>query len=948
MSFTFDSYNSQQRRVVEHTAGPLLVISGAGTGKTRVLTGRVLNLIFNHGVEPESILTLTFTEKAQREMLERIDSGLPLGHPEVTVKTFHAFCDSILKEKGLEIGLDTEYQLLDEVNLLVFLKRHYPKLKFKYFASRSNPQRILQSFLGYVSRLYDEDVSPADYTAHAQMLVKNAVTDEEKEEAVKHSELSYAYQIYTELLVEEGCIDYGGLLFHTLRLLEERPSIRAALQKRFTHIMVDEFQDTNFAQNKIVTLLASTHRNLMVVGDDDQAIYKWRGASLSNMQFFKKNFPETQTVALTENYRSSQPILDLAHAVIQGNNPSRLEVTESVDKRLVAKSVSTGEMPEVHHFYDVNEEVIFVVKRAMKELKAGKKVAVLVRTNALAEPFIESFKKHHCDVEHGSLRGFLDKPAIKDARALIRVMVNPWDDVALFKFLSLPLWKLPMEALLECLKKSRGDTTKSLFSELKGEQCEKYKNLILELIEYSRTNPVSQVLGRFYTLSGYVERAQEVEESEVLEDLALFSEKVREFEETHGDSSVRAFDDYLTLMESVGGVPVGGRDFATRPAVSVLTIHASKGLEFDTVFLPCLAHNKFPTINRRESFEVPDELLEEELPAGNHHLAEERRLFYVGVTRARTKLYLSYATLYDGPRVWKPSTFILESQATHQVKDFESPSVKKNNGKHGEQIALDLGMQQSRKGSLTLSLPRLSYSQIDTFRTCPLKYQFRYLFNLPSSPAPALSFGTTLHNTLRDFYVELKENASLSELDMSERLEQLYKKNWMSVGYTDRHQHDEYFLHGAELLASYYQKNRSLSYLPSYIEEAFTLNIGRLTITGRIDRIDKLEDGTYEIIDYKTTENPDTKNLENDLQLSIYALAAAQDLKITVSKLSLYFLETGEKASTIRTPEQLESCKKELELIAQEIATSDFSPNPAYHCSYCDYRLICPAAGRTR
>ena len=932
MAFSLTNYNERQREAITHDSGSILVISGAGTGKTNLLVGRILYLILEKGVSPDQILALTFTEKAAQEMTDRIDSELPLGMEAVWVKTFHAFCDAVLRESGLNIGLATDYKILKEVDLWIFLRRHLADFELDYFRSLGNPQRLLMAMQEYFSRLKDEDIKPEQYVEHARKMESAAKNDEEQEDAKKHLELAKSYGIYEKLLIENNYIDFGGLLFHTLRLFEKRASVLTQYQKRFKYILVDEFQDTNYAQNKIVTMLARRHRNLLVVGDDDQAIYKWRGASLTNIQYFQKEFAEARRVVLSDNYRNSQQILDMAYSVIQKNNPRRLESTENIEKKLVAAKEHKEKPTQIFHFENLADEVDFVVSSAIAALKKKLSPAILVRTNALATPFLEKLRNVGAPFQHFSPINLFTKAGIKDCFALLKVLANPWDDIAMFRFLSLPLWKIQMERILEITKRARVEN-RSLFDFVSGSTFENVKKILAELLEFSRKNEASKVIGKFLRDSGYLKDASQ----EIVEDIAMFSEKVREFEENHEHKQVMDFLNYAQMLEQVGQREIGSQ-IIDPSAIKLLTIHSAKGLEFDAVFVPGLAQWKFPGMDRKEAIEIPPELIPEPLPEGNHHLEEERRLFYVACTRARQDLILSYSDFYDGKKQWKPSIFVAE--ALESGKAILVDKVKKSKSSSRQTV---LDFESRPHGQIKTPLPKLSYSQLDTFQMCPLKYKFRYISKITGEMPAVLNFGITMHNTLRDFYLLLQKDAKRFNENLMPVLREIYEKNWIIGGYETRAMQEIQKKHGFKILTKFYANEMKNPIIPSHIEVPFKLKIKDTIFDGRIDRIDRLPDGTYEVIDYKTGESQG-KSLKNNLQLSVYALACRDVLQIPVSKLSLYLLETGEKISTERTDKSLDVCKDDILKLADEISSSDFSPTPGYVCSFCDYRLICPVA----
>ncbi|MBI2638743.1 UvrD-helicase domain-containing protein [Candidatus Peregrinibacteria bacterium] len=940
MGFSLNDYNQHQRQSIAHGDGPFLVISGAGTGKTKLLTGRILHLILEKQVPFENILALTFTEKAAQEMLVRAERELPIGYGELCIKTFHAFCDQVLRERGHEIGLPVDFVLLGEVDLWMFTKRHLPDFKLEYYRPLGNPQKFLHAMLQHFSRLQDENILPERYEAFTKEALKKAENDAQREEALKHQELAKAYGKYQNLLVKNNVLDFGGLLFHTLRLFEKRPSILAEYQKRFQYILVDEFQDTNFAQNKIVTLLAAAHKNLFVVGDDDQSIYKWRGASLTNIAYFQKLFPKAKKIVLNENYRSHQTILDLSYRIIQKNNPNRLEVEQSVDKRLISTIKQKGIIPEIHRFPSLDEEVDFMISKAIYAMKQGKNTAILIRSNALAAPFIERLKFAQFPYQHFSQSALFGKAGVKDCLAALKVIADPQDDQAFFRLVSLSFWKIPMEKILALVREAKQKCI-PVFTLMVREPFTPIKKIFDVLIEYSRNHSISEVLKAFFDQSDFIKNISTEKNAEMATDIALFSEKIREFEQIYPHKSVIEFLEYAGMLEETGD-----RSSSETPldphALKILTIHGAKGLEFDTVLIPGLVQGKFPSIARRDMFNIPQALIEEPLPESDHHLEEERRLFYVACTRAKSELIFSYSDFYEGKKQWKPSVFIAEALETGKsVMGIASNKMRLKSTAIKSQQQLPLDQERSHR-PVKLTIPKLSYSQLDTFRTCPLKYQFRYLFQIPVPMPSIVHFGSSIHNTLRDFYALLQKNPKLWEENLLPQLKTFYEKNWISLGYESRSIQEDQKNRGWIMTECFYKKEKKEKPIPKFLEKSFMLSVENVTVNGRIDRIDRLEDGTYEVIDYKTGSSE--KNLEKDLQLSLYALACRDALKIPVSRLSFYFLDGLEKVSTTRNDLQLDMCREEILECAREISQSDFSPVPGYHCRYCDYRLLCPVA----
>src|SRR3989304_4540160 len=353
--------NPEQLAAVTHGDGPLLIIAGAGTGKTKVITHRIAHLI-EKGVNPNQILALTFTEKAAGEMEERVDRLVPYGYSNVWISTFHSFGDRVLRDNVLEIGLTPDFKVLSEAERIIFLKEHLFELPLNYYRPLGNPTRYLSAITGLISRLKDEDVGVDEYRKYAEDLKKSGVRSQELEpETIQQDELAKTYAKYQELMARNGYLDFGDQVVLPLKLFRARPHILKRYQEKFQYILVDEFQDTNYAQFQLVRLLSERHKNITVVGDDDQSIYKFRGAAISNVLGFQKIYPDAKLITLTKNYRSCQPILDSAYRLISHNNPDRLEIKSGIDKRLTSVAsgqwrVSSGQVKHLHFDTITKEE----------------------------------------------------------------------------------------------------------------------------------------------------------------------------------------------------------------------------------------------------------------------------------------------------------------------------------------------------------------------------------------------------------------------------------------------------------------------------------------------------------------------------------------------------------------------------------------------------------------
>ncbi len=930
--------NLEQNEAANHDKGPLLIIAGAGTGKTRVITERISHLIKTSKAKPDEILALTFTEKAVNEMIERVDESMPISYEEVCIKTFHAFSEKILRESGLEIGIDPGFKLLSQVEQWFFFKKNLYNFDLDYYRPLGNPNSFIYELLSHFGRLKDELITPADYISSAEKL-----SDEEK---TKVLEIANTYKKYQDLLMKHNYLDFADLTYYVVSLFEKRPSVLKEYQNKYKYILIDEFQDTNYAQFKLTLELAKGHRNIVVVGDDDQSIYKWRGASLSNILKFENEFPEHKKILLTNNYRSSKNILNTSYDLIQNNNPDRLEAKSQLNKKLLSNN-DFNDNVEVHHFPTFIDESIFVSEEILRlnreERVDFSDIALLIRSNNLANPFIDELKYLNIPYQIKNPKGLFSLEEIKDLISIVKFLSNLSDNIALLRILKMDVFETPMYEILNLLKDANRNT---LFEILKGktsdnltisdaeEPIQKIYDLLVHLIDFSKKNSVGLVINEFLNKSKYLNFLIEHGKYEEFDNINQFAKQVAKFERENQERSVVDFSMYLNLLEEANA----NFPYEVIPdtnGVNVLTAHGAKGLEFKYVFIINCVNQRFPSSKKKEPFFIPEGLTKEIYPEGDYRLQEERRLFYVAMTRAQKKLFITYSDLYEGNKKWKVSPFVKE------IFDSEG-CVSINHETNQNAIQKLKSFKEPNKSIFTLppfKSKRLSYTQIDTFKMCPLKYSYRYLLKVPVPQSHTTSFGVSVHDTLKDFYRLLKKGVKVDFNTMMN----LYDKNWLSYGYESMEHENIRKKKGEEILKNFFEKNSNPWVVPYYLEKQFNLKIGEYLISGRIDRIDQLSDGTFEVIDYKTGRIKSDLNPKKDLQLSIYALACRDIFKVPVSKLSLYFLEENEKISTQRSDEDLNELINNIALSIEEIKESTFAPTPGWHCQFCDFRLICPA-----
>src|SRR5947208_553028 len=686
-----DRLKDTQREAVTHDAGPLLIIAGAGTGKTTVITRRIAWLIAQKKARPEEILALTFTDKAAAEMEERVDTLVPYGYADVEIATFHAFGDRLLREHALELGLQPDFRVLNRAEQVIFLRDRLFQLPLDRYRPLGDPTRHLQALITLISRCKDEDISPEEYAAHADRLaaLAHAAPEDEalRERAAQQLELARTYAQCQELMGASGAIDFGDQIVHALRLLRSRPYVRAGLQRKYKYILVDEFQDTNWAQFEIVKLLGARHTNVAAVGDDNQAIYRWRGAAVSNFRGFVRHFPQARVVILTENYRSHHRILDAAYRLIL-NNPDRLEESDEgrrygVTKKLAAVREPDGPEPQHLHFETATQEADAVAQSIAERVTDGvwryDDVAILVRSNADADQFLRALNLRAIPWTFSANAGLYGRPEIRLLIAFLRAVAHPDDSVSVHYLASSDLYQVPIVDLTRCAtyadRRHRWlfdvfrtvETIRELRDEVDAEGLEAIRRLVADLTRYmelAREMPTGELLYQFLVDSGWLARMSKAatarDEAEV-QNISKFFRRVQDASKTLRYDNVREFVNHLDALIDAGEDPAVAEAEVETPAVRILTVHKAKGLEFPVVVLVALVQDKFPLRGRRDALELPVELIKETLPSGDFHKQEERRLFYVGMTRAERELYLTSARDYGGTRERKVSQFVLEA-----------------------------------------------------------------------------------------------------------------------------------------------------------------------------------------------------------------------------------------------------------------------------------------------
>jgi len=997
MNNLLENLNPEQLKAVLHKDGSRLIVAGAGTGKTTVITRRIAYLIESGQAKPEEILALTFTEKAASEMAERAEGRLPYGYFDLWISTFHGFAERLLKEHGLAIGLPGDFKLLNEFEQWALVKKNLDKFKLDYYRPLGNPTKFIHALLKHFSRAKDEDVSPAAYLEYAEGLKENLdgmLSGNDKiaeQEIARLNEVANVYQVYQQLLLDNNYLDFGDLINYVLKLFRERPAILEKYRRQFKYILLDEFQDTNWAQYELVKILAAPANNLVVVGDDDQSIYRFRGASMSNILQFNKDYPEAAKIVLVKNYRSAQNILDLAYEFIKRNNPNRLEcqLAESgkLNKKLVAQNKGEGAI-EVIQGADLAEEVKLVVDKIVELKKRDKTAtlndfAILVRANDSANDFMAELARRGLSYIFGASRGLYAKPIIMDAIAYFKLLDNYHESAALWRILNLPFFAFSERELVE-LNQLAAKTARSLYEvisdgaalKLDGALAKKIKPVLALISKHSalaREKSAVEVLPAFLEDSGYLKFLAKTENQKNLEAISLlnqFLKRLSAFASASDDKSVKAFLAELNLEREAGEAGSLAPDLEAGPeAVRLLTVHGAKGLEFKYVFIANLVDKRFPTTLRGEPIELPDALVKEILPAGDIHLEEERRLFYVAMTRAKQGLYFSWAPDYGGKVKKKASRFLTELGLVKKI-------VPLNKGDKGglklmEKEPLKIPPTPFVKGGIIPS--HFSYSQLAAYSACPYQYRFAHILKIPVRGKETFSFGKTMHATLQKLFILINEKKGLGQAELFgnppspplsggvrqvfppdkgglrgvvtlDEILKLYEQSWVDDWYESKKKKQQRRQQGKEILEAFYEKYKGNWPAALHLEKKFSWKItggeADYIVRGVVDRIDKYEGG-LKLVDYKTGRPKDKLTFNDKEQLLIYQLAAGELFREKVKALAFYYLADNSEAEFLGSAKDLEKVKAKIIGVVQEIKQGKFPPQPGQLCAWCDFNGIC-------
>jgi DNA helicase-2/ATP-dependent DNA helicase PcrA len=966
--------NDAQRRAINHGEGPLLVIAGAGTGKTRVITERIRHLLqSDEGLAGENILGLTFTKKAAGEMKARVVKATGERGKAVRLATFHSFCETLLAEA------DPQRVMLDEFDHWILLRRNLRRLRLDKYRRLADPGQFLNDFVEFFSRCQDELVSGEDYQRYAAGLAAHLEAERETldedtlaerlETVALQQELARAYRASEELLREKNRVSFGSLITGAVALLERDAPLREAQQNKYRYILVDEFQDTNIAQLRLLEMLAGPTKSVVAVGDNDQAIYRFRGASFGSFKLFLERFAgwkEGQDsapfrVALTENYRSTPNILRVAMQVIGQNT-----VSADFPKKVLSPNKPPGEKIRIVELATPEEESRWVASELQRIHGAGRRwkdFAVLYRQHAHRDHLVQELSRRKIPFVITRL-SILEHPLVRDVLAYLRLIAAPYDDIACARVLAAPAWHLEGADLVRLATRARKEK-KAIYDLLQLPQgqlaFDRSHSALGQLAEFVSSQrktlkrcTTREILGSLTEWLEIPQRAKE-QDRKYVKRLAEFMKEWEPKSETRG---LAEFIEYLDYYAQAGGV-VSLEDDAPVDAVQLMTVHGAKGLEFPQVFLLRVNNRAFPATERSRVFEFPVELMKEGAPAEQFHIQEERRLFYVALTRAEERLTISTVTEKKG----KVPVFIedivmepaIKRQDVRQIMPKLPAAGKEDRAPQGDWQDVQLFSAAAEPAKIFSRIAdwaeqfhpptpeplTLSPSALSGYRTCPQRYLFGYLWSLREGPKAAITFGAVMHTTIKRFVDQLRKGVKLP----FDEVQRIFEMEWNSKGFEDEYQEGEYKKDGLEQLRVFHAG--MMAELPQALqqEKAFELALdNNVIIKGRIDQINSLGNKRdVEIVDYKTGRPKKDTDAKKDLQLSLYALAVKEILELEPVRLVFHYLQNNQRQETTRDAKQLDEAQKVVQEAAADIRAGEFPAKPGFVCRSCAYKPICPA-----
>ncbi len=1037
-----------QARAVAHPDGPLLVLGGAGSGKTTVLAQRFAWLVAQEHAAPESILVLTPSAAGAAALRRAVEDLLDRPYEELAIHSVRDLCARLLREETAAAGVDPFFAPVSRADRLALLLDRIDDLHLRSHDIGGRPAVLLADVIDRIDRLKDGLVTAADYAAWAQALPDGE--DADRTRAAREAEFAQLYVDHDRLLAAEGALDAGELVLRAVALLRERPDVRARVAERYRRVLVDEYADLGFASALLVELLGADHEQLTVCADDDGAARRMRAAATKNVRDFERAHPTAEVVRLERSLRCPQRVLDAAGAVL-----------EPIADRL--GTPLTGAPGGTVRFWRAPDEraqaqaVAAEVERLVRGGCAPERIGVIVRSpRDEGRQVTLAFEERAIALRAVGEADFFAQAEVRDVLAWLRLLADPADAGAVVRALARPPIALRSVDIARCVQIARRrklDMVSALVAATESPQlppeAREHIHSFLRLyravsgsLDSERPDLfVHRLIDRLGLRRQQVFSAQ-ADVVERLVNLARLGELASSYAQRAPHATPRDFARYAAAVAEAGLREEDGAGVAPTGAVQFMALDAARGRDLDWVFVLGLTSARMPGARLRAGENIPDALLKEALGPDDRttHVDAMRRLAHVAMTRAARGLVLAYPALSASGVVQPPSPFaeearhalgaqweVLEEElfgpeealhATFQALRDELLADVARVGKGlgelrldtdldvthavarylelvklaalierpaGQSVADALGPVNQRLGaslsplqrevlvtssldellldaerhdraraaaraarsepSLEAFLPRrgeglqLSASDIETYRGCPLRYKFARVLRVPQEPTLNQRFGILVHQVLERYH-----QLAVDSLD---ELLGLLDFGWRRGGFGDSDEERQLRSKAGTALRRYYQRVAEEPVEPVWFERAFSFRLGRHTLRGRVDRVDRLADGGYELIDYKTGRPRSAAALREDVQLSLYAVGAREAWQLDATQQAYLYVLDDEKVRVPSSEIDAGWISDTVDEVAGGILAQDFEPTPSYTvCSMCDYRIACPAAER--
>lgn len=965
----YKALNSAQREAVDTIDGPVMVIAGPGTGKTQILTLRIANILLKTDMQPGNILALTFTESGAKAMRERLRAYIGAAAYQVPIYTFHGFAARLISEYPDAYHRVIGGRPISDLEKITLIETILSGGEIKKLRPMGNPEYYVPHILRIIGQLKQEYITPEAFVEiieqqetellgiekiHVKGAHKGKVRGEytKKEEAIiKNRELLFVYRRYEALLSEQNFFDFEDMIVETVKALSSNEDMLRDLQESYQYILADEHQDVNGSQNKILELLASFHDspNIFAVGDEKQAIYRFQGASLENFLYFTEQFPGTKVISLTENYRSGQPILDVAHSLVEVEDGPLKELRVPLE----AKAVKGAEVMRRDFSHQAVEDT-WLVDSIQSDIKKGIKaseIAVIVRTNREVESIATLLRKSGLMVAASADGDILRHPITQAVQGLINAVITDKSTVALFTVLHGAYWGIETNDLLKVLTAQSYVRPlwqilhdKEVLEEIGVSDVQSVLN-VARVLEEARKREVHEAPHRVleYVLqeSGFIKHLMEYDPFEGTRVIRRLYDEIESMVSRDGVGSLREVSTAFATRMSYG-LPLNAPFIVTDPeSVQVMTAHKSKGLEFEIVYLPHVVDSSWNGATKKKYFDIP---LQSHTPGMEHEFIEdERRLLYVAMTRAKHILNISSSGTNSAGKELIPAR-LLEEIETGLVAECDTGA---EDSKFNPIALLEQSAQPPMiDGQLLLKLLSdrgFSATSLNNYLKSPWDYFFRNVLRIPETQPVHMQFGTAMHSVLE--YVT-RTHTSTGKLpndsDIRIKLEQALNRLPVNV-----EEYTRLFEKGLEALLVYVPHMAQT--LPKTTKEEFKLRVHmstgipelpELILTGNLDRIDIGDDGyAVRVVDYKTGKAKSRNVIEGNTkdsdggykrQLVFYALLLSlhDDERHLTKSGTLSFIEPSsgviKEESFIISEADIEDLKQEIIAATRDIITGQF------------------------